>query len=103
MFLTNFLSRTRLLPVGGLVLCAVALTACGRRGPLEPPPKAAAPAPNEIVAAPVGAQAPTLQQDQRVRFDDQGRPIVESVNQQPPSVPDAEDRKREFVLDPLLD
>jgi predicted small lipoprotein YifL len=85
-----------------ILAITAALAGCGRRGALEEP-VASAPAPNEIVAAPVGPIAPNLSPDQRVVFDDQGRPTVRSINQPAAAVPDAGTEKREFFLDPLLD
>jgi predicted small lipoprotein YifL len=92
------------LKVSAVALALLALAACGRKGPLEPPPvEASAQQPSAIVAGPSGAPQPPLQQDERVRFDDQGRPIVESVNKTPAPTPDVAGEKREFFLDPLLD
>ncbi len=64
--------------VGALLMAALALTGCGRKGPLDLPPGAA-------VTAPAGVP-PQLGPD--------GQPIA-AVQQPPP--------KKHFILDPLLD
>jgi predicted small lipoprotein YifL len=80
----------------GLVLligAALALTACGRAGPLEPPPgPAAVPASKAQLTQPDGSPAPGSAQDTAAKtgFDAQGNPIAS------PS------QKRSFILDPLL-
>jgi predicted small lipoprotein YifL len=72
--------------IGALVMCALALSACGRAGPLEPPPGPAA------VPASDGSPAPGSAQDTAAKsgFDAQGNPVAT------PS------QKRTFILDPLL-
>jgi predicted small lipoprotein YifL len=90
---TGTSGRGRLL---GLVLlggAALALAACGRAGPLEPPPgPAAVPASNAQLTQPDGSPAPGSAQDTAAKsgFDPQGNPVAT------PS------QKRTFILDPLL-
>jgi predicted small lipoprotein YifL len=103
MFLIASHNHRRLLAVSIVPLCLLMLAACGRRGPLEAPVDAAVPAPNAIIAAPADPATPPLQPDQRVVFDDQGRPIVQSINQTPAPAPKTDEDERTFVLDPLLD
>jgi len=80
----------------GLVLligAALALSACGRAGPLEPPPgPAAVPASHAQLTQPGGSPAPGSAQDTAMKsgFDTQGNPVAT------PS------QKRSFILDPLL-
>src|ERR1700745_4226813 len=76
--------------IGVLVACALALTACGRAGPLEPPPGPAA-VPSAQVIQSDGSPAPGSPQDTAVKsgFDSQGNPV-------------AAGQKRSFILDPLL-
>jgi len=76
-----------------LFSCALALAACGRAGPLEPPPgPAAAPASKVQLTQPDGSPAPGSAQDTAAKtgFDAQGNPVGT------PS------QKRSFILDPLL-
>ncbi len=47
----------RPLPILAVLILATALSACGRRGPLEPPPRAVAPAANVIADEPEAAPA----------------------------------------------
>jgi len=83
---------------GGLALVAMvslalALSACGRAGPLEPPPgPAAVPAPTAQITQPDGSPAPGSTQDTAAKsgFDAQGNPVAT------PS------QRRTFILDPLL-
>jgi|ERR1700720_1863884 predicted small lipoprotein YifL len=85
--------RSRVL---GLVLlggAALALSACGRVGPLEPPPgPVAVPASRAQLTQPDGSPAPGSAQDTAAKsgFDAQGNPVAT------PS------QKRTFILDPLL-
>jgi predicted small lipoprotein YifL len=83
----------RVLALGTLFSFALALAACGRAGPLEPPPgPAAAPAAHAQLTQPDGSPAPGSAQDTAVKsgFDAQGNPVAT------PS------QKRSFILDPLL-
>ena len=76
-----------------LVSLALALSACGRAGPLEPPPgPAAVPAPTAQITQPDGSPAPGSTQDTAAKsgFDAQGNPVAT------PS------QKRTIILDPLL-
>ena len=76
-----------------LVSLALALSACGRAGPLEPPPgPAAVPAPTAQITQPAGSPAPGSTQDTAAKsgFDAQGNPVAT------PS------QRRTFILDPLL-
>jgi len=76
-----------------LIGAALALSACGRAGPLEPPPgPAAVPASQTQLTQPDGSPAPGSTQDTAVKsgFDTQGNPVAT------PS------QKRSFILDPLL-
>ena len=79
--------------LGALLACALALSACGRAGPLEPPPgPAAVAAPRAQLTQPDGSPAPGSAQDTAAKsgFDAQGNPVAM------PS------QKRTFILDPLL-
>jgi predicted small lipoprotein YifL len=77
-----------------MIVCALALSACGRAGPLEPPPgPAAVPAASRTqLTQPDGSPAPGSAQDTAAKsgFDAQGNPVAT------PS------QKRSFILDPLL-
>jgi predicted small lipoprotein YifL len=76
-----------------LIGAALALSACGRAGPLEPPPgPAAVPASKAQLTQPDGSPAPGSAQDTAAKtgFDLQGNPVAT------PS------QKRSFILDPLL-
>jgi predicted small lipoprotein YifL len=84
-------ARRLTLPV--LVVCAIALSACGRAGPLEPPPgPAAVPGPSPQLTQTDGTPAPGSPQDTAVKtgFDAQGNPVA------------TPGQKRSFILDPLL-
>jgi predicted small lipoprotein YifL len=72
-------------------LAALGLAACGRAGPLEPPPGPAA-APATQLTAPNGTPVPGSAQDSALKtgFDQQGNPVA------------APGQKRTFILDPLL-
>jgi predicted small lipoprotein YifL len=86
-------SACRLLLATGLVICA--LTACGRRGTLEPPPDPA-----------LAAQPARQVQGQTV--DDEGEELRDQVVPSPtPTPPRRRQRgytipKEPFILDPLL-
>jgi predicted small lipoprotein YifL len=76
------------------VLLALSLAACGRRGPLEAPPEAAA------VSAQPRAQA-------RAASDDDGEEVADATLPSPVPTPRRRSRaytipKEPFVLDPLL-
>jgi predicted small lipoprotein YifL len=76
-----------------LIASALALSACGRAGPLEPPPgPAAVPASKAQLTQPDGSPAPGSAQDTAAKsgFDTLGNPVAT------PS------QKRSFILDPLL-
>jgi predicted small lipoprotein YifL len=76
-----------------LIGTALALSACGRAGPLEPPPgPAAVPASKAQLTQPDGSPAPGSAQDTAAKtgFDPQGNPVATSS------------QKRSFILDPLL-
>jgi predicted small lipoprotein YifL len=84
---------TRTLALGSLVATALALSACGRAGPLEPPPgPAAVPGSRTQLTQPDGSPAPGSAQDTAAKsgFDTRGNPVAT------PS------QKRSFILDPLL-
>ncbi|HET8919556.1 MAG TPA: lipoprotein [Xanthobacteraceae bacterium] len=84
---------TRILALSGLVAGVLALSACGRVGPLEPPPgPVAVPASRVQLTQPDGSPAPGSAQDTAAKsgFDAQGNPVAT------PS------QKRSFILDPLL-
>src|SRR5581483_451326 len=83
----------RLFALSAVLACALALSACGRAGPLEPPPgPAAVPAAHGQLTQPDGSPAPGSAQDTAAKsgFDTQGNPVAT------PS------QKRSFILDPLL-
>ncbi|HKM87114.1 MAG TPA: lipoprotein [Xanthobacteraceae bacterium] len=63
-----------------LVAAALGLSACGRKGPLDPPPSAAVPPPPAASAA-----------------DASGAPATAA-----PAAPPAPTQKKSFILDPLL-
>jgi len=76
-----------------LIGTALALSACGRAGPLEPPPgPAAVPASQAQLTQPDGSAAPGSPQDTAAKsgFDSQGNPVA------------TPGQKRSFILDPLL-
>jgi predicted small lipoprotein YifL len=72
----------------------LALTGCGREGPLElpPGPAPATPAATSQLRSPDGTPAPGSPQDTAVKtgFDAQGNPVA------------TPGQKRSFILDPLL-
>jgi predicted small lipoprotein YifL len=72
-------------------IAALALSACGRAGPLELPPGPATSAPSAQLS-PDGTPVPGSPQDTAMRtgFDAQGKPVA-TIGQ-----------KRPFILDPLL-
>jgi predicted small lipoprotein YifL len=82
--------------MSGFVLlgfAVLALSACGRAGPLEPPPgPAAVPVPSAQLTQPDGSPAPGSPQDTAAKsgFDAQGNPVA------------TPGQKRSFILDPLL-
>jgi predicted small lipoprotein YifL len=81
------------LALGMLLTCVLALSACGRAGPLEPPPgPAAVPVPSAQLTQPDGSPAPGSPQDiaGKSGFDVQGNPVA------------TPGQKRSFILDPLL-
>jgi predicted small lipoprotein YifL len=81
------------LSLGALLTCALALSACGRAGPLEPPPgPATVPVPSAQLTQPDGSPAPGSPQDTAAKsgFDAQGNPVA------------TPGQKRSFILDPLL-
>ena len=83
----------RALALGTLFSTALALSACGRAGPLEPPPgPAAVPTSSTQLTQSDGSPAPGSAQDTAAKsgFDTQGNPVAT------PS------QKRTFILDPLL-
>src|SRR5690348_9529684 len=83
----------RVLALGTLFLSALALSACGRAGPLEPPPgPAAVSASRAQLTQPDGTPAPGSAQDTAAKtgFDPQGNPVATPA------------QKRSFILDPLL-
>jgi predicted small lipoprotein YifL len=93
------LSRVRLKIPRAVALFAalagvLALSACGREGPLElpPGPAPAAPAATSPLRSPDGTAAPGSPQDTAMKngFDAQGNPVA------------AAGQKRPFILDPLL-
>jgi predicted small lipoprotein YifL len=84
----------RTLAFAGVVAVALTLCACGRAGPLEPPPgPAAAPVPSAQLRQPDGSLLPGSAEDaaaQKSGFDTQGNPVA------------TPGQKRPFFLDPLL-
>jgi predicted small lipoprotein YifL len=84
----------RTIALAGSIAVALALSACGRAGPLEPPPgPAAIPAPTAQVVQPdqpLSAGAAAEAAAQKTGFDAQGNPVATSGS------------KRPFILDPLL-
>jgi predicted small lipoprotein YifL len=83
----------RTIALAGSIAVALALSACGRAGPLEPPPgPAAVPAPTAQVVPdePLSPNAAAEAAAQKTGFDAQGNPVATSGS------------KRPFILDPLL-
>jgi predicted small lipoprotein YifL len=84
----------RTIALAGSLAVALALSACGRDGPLElPPGPATAPTPNAQVVQPDVPLSPSAAADaaaQKTGFDAQGNPVATSGP------------KRPFILDPLL-
>lgn len=75
------------------IVAALALTACGRAGPLElPPGPAVTPAPSTQLTLPDGSAPPGSARDTALKngFDAQGNPVA------------APGQKKSFILDPLL-
>ena len=68
--------------VVGALIAALGLSACGRKGPLDPPPYAAAP--NNVQAAPAGTATP-------------GSPVVNPGTSRSPAP------NQTFILDGLID
>jgi hypothetical protein len=74
-------------------IAAVGLSACGRAGPLEPPPgPAVTPAPGAQLRQPDGSPVPGSPEDTATKtgFDALGNPVATPV------------QKKSFILDPLL-
>jgi predicted small lipoprotein YifL len=67
---------------------ALALGACGRKGPLEVPPSA-----NSMAAAPVAQDQPSLGEADNRTFEEPGRAAAATAGRP---------AQRSFVLDPLL-
>jgi len=91
----------RTIALAGLLAVALALAACGRAGPLEPPPgPATTPVPSAQAYPQVSPQAgqsdtplPGVAEEaaaQKTGFDAQGNPVATSG------------QKRPFFLDPIL-
>jgi len=84
----------RTIALAGSIAVALALSACGRAGPLESPPgPAVVPTPTAQVVQPDVPLSPEAAADaaaQRTGFDAQGNPVATSGS------------KRPFILDPLL-
>ena len=82
------------LALAAVLLGALSLAACGRKGGLDLPPGAAAATPPPAEAAPSAAAGPpppgSPQAAAREGFDAYGNPVA------PPG------RRRSFILDPLL-
>jgi predicted small lipoprotein YifL len=92
----------RVLLIAGIL--ALSLTACGRRGPLEAPPSAAAATPRGDRAAAQQAQAAADEEAEENEAREQGEtflpsptPRARSTARTLPVVP-----KTPFILDPLL-
>jgi predicted small lipoprotein YifL len=94
------LSNRRLGIAGALAVALVlplALAACGRKGPLDPPPS------NELPVAPPPAASPPAQRSYLdpltpIGTAQQAQPVVANQALPAPSQPAA----RTFVLDPLI-
>ena len=73
-------------------IAALALSGCGRAGPLELPPGPATPAPSAQLTSPDGSPVPGSAQDTAMKngFDAQGNPVA------------TPGQKKPFILDPLL-
>jgi predicted small lipoprotein YifL len=91
---------------------ALGLAGCGRRGPLEPPPDAAAAPARQVAARPVPASPATLPQQGTLDTPDDETDEQEQVVQNvvpTPAAPGSRKRSRgytipkePFILDPLL-
>jgi predicted small lipoprotein YifL len=94
------LSKHRLGLAGALVVALVlplALAACGRKGPLDPPPSSALPPPPQA-ASPAPAQQSYLDPLTPIGTAQQAQPAVAAQALPAPSQPAA----RSFILDPLI-
>jgi predicted small lipoprotein YifL len=87
----------RTIALAGPIAVALALSACGRAGPLEPPPgPAVTPAPSAQLSQarqPDGSPLPGAAEEaaaQKSGFDAQGNPVATAG------------QKRPFFLDPIL-
>ena len=60
----------------GVLVAALGLSACGRKGPLDPPPYAAAP--DSLQAAPPGSPPPVDAEDRRVGVTRDGKAVAPS-------------------------
>lgn len=89
-------SFTKFGAVAVIAAAALMLASCGRRGPLEPPPSAAAPAP--VSGSPDEQPAAAGEYEGQREGNVSGGPAQAKtgVNQIPPHVP------KSFPLDPLL-
>ena len=94
------MSKHRLGHAGALavaLLLPLALAACGRKGPLDPPPS------NELPVAPAPAAPPPAQRSYLdpltpIGTAQQAQPVVANQALPAPSQPAA----RSFILDPLI-
>jgi len=73
----------------GIVVLALPLAACGRKGPLDPPPGGYRLEPG-TARTPTSRRGETRPQERPQDYDEDGRPII------------PEGPKRSFPLDPLI-
>jgi predicted small lipoprotein YifL len=76
----------------------LALAACGRKGPLDPPPSAELPPAPPPAAAPAAAQRTYLDPLTPIGTAQEARPAVAAQALPAPTQPAA----RSFILDPLI-
>jgi predicted small lipoprotein YifL len=97
--------KSALLMAVMIAACCLSLAACGRKGPLEPPPSAAIPPAPKTSSAPVAAPAfvdpttPTGAPQQAPLQTSEAQPTVPSAPPPPPAQPA---QNKSFFLDFLL-
>jgi predicted small lipoprotein YifL len=79
------------------LLVPLALGACGRRGPLDPPPSAATPAPPATPGS-----GPTSFLDPTTPFGGPQQAAVQTPPASPPPPQASQPMSKTFILDPLL-
>ena len=90
------LALTRAVAVAVALALPLALTACGRKGPLDPPPSSQLPPPP--AASPAPAQQSFLDPLTPIGTAQQAQPVVAAQPLPAPSQP----ARKTFMLDPLI-